>query len=462
MYFRPDTKYDNNDFQPNFFSIESNLNSIEMKKFIVFLTLILIISCGDEKSIEKNVVTSDIDLFWNVYDKVIQESDSLKQLELIQREYIDKGSIGLEKIIEVRNYSAAQYLQLINKYPKYWNSIKSNTLKAHNLADELNDGIAKFKHIYPKMKSAKMYFTIGAMRTNGTTMDSLVLIGSELAMADNKTDISEFEEETKEWLNTYFGTNPIEGLILLNVHEFVHTQQQPIPNNLLHQVLYEGVAEFVSVKAMNQPSNVPAIEFGKNNNKVKETFQNEMFYERTYDWMWSSSPNMFNVRDLGYYIGYAIAEKYYDQSENKQNAIAQLIELDYNEPEEIDKFIDDTHFFTKSIETLRKADKKNRPQVLRIQEFGNNAKGVDPNIKRITFEFSEQLNGYNTGLDYSELGENAFPEVLSREWSTDSTSWSLEVALEPSSHYEFWVTSNFKTENNIPLLPELIKFNTRE
>ncbi len=433
-----------------------------MKKLAVVLILILFISCNAEESTEQNVVTSDIDLFWNTYDKVIQEKDSVKQIDLIQSEYIDKGSIGLVKIVEVRRYSAAQYVHLINNYPKYWQSIKRNTLQAHNLADELNDGIAKFQRIYPEMKSAKIYFTIGAMRTNGTTMDSLVLIGSELAMADSNTVISEFEGGTKEWLETYFKANPIEGLILLNVHEYVHTQQNPIPNNLLHQVLYEGVAEFVSVKAMDRPSDAPAIEFGKNNNKVKETFQNEMFYERTYDWMWSSSPNTFNVRDLGYYIGYAIAEKYYEQSKNKQEAIAKLIELDYSEPEKIDTFIDETRFFTKSIETLREADRKNRPKVLRMQEFQNNAKDVDPNIKRITFEFSEKLNGYNTGLDYSELGEIAFPKVVSREWSADSTSWFLEVELKPSSHYEFWITSNFRTENNIPLLPELIAFDTRE
>ena len=38
-------------------------------------------------------------------------------------------------------------------------------------------------------------------------------------------------------------------------------------------------------------------------------------------------------------------------------------------------------------------------------------KNVDPNIKKITFQFSEKLNGYNTGVDYSELGEIAFPKV---------------------------------------------------
>ena len=433
-----------------------------MKKYIsLFLSIVLIVSCKDEMKNKDNVVTSDIDLFWKTFDKVIQEKDSIKQIDIIQKEYINKGSVGLEKIVENRNYSAEQYVQLINQYPDYWKSIKPNTLKANSFADELNEGIAKFKNIYPKMKPAKIYFTIGAMRTNGTTMDSLVLIGSELAMADSTTDISEFEGRTKEWLEGYFGANPIEGLILLNVHEYVHTQQNPIPNNLLHQVLYEGVAEFVSVKAMERPSDAPAIEFGKGNIEVKQVFEKEMFYERTYDWMWSNSPNKFNVRDLGYYIGYAIAEKYYEKSEEKKQAIATLIELDYSKPKEIDKFIDQTGFFSKSIEELRKEDAKSRPSVINIVEFENGATNVDPNIKKITFHFSDKLNGYNTGVDYSELGESAFPKVENRVWSSDSKSWSLEVNLEPEKHYEFWITNNFRTEKNIPLQSYLVKFTTK-
>ena len=335
---------------------------------------------------------------------------------------------------------------MINNYPKYWESVKANTLQVNSFADELNEVITKFKNVYPKMKSAKVYFTIGAMRTNGTTMDSLVLIGSEPAMADNKTDISEFEGQTKEWLKTYFGANPIDGLVLLNIHEYVHTQQNPIPNNILHQVLYEGVAEFVSVKVMERPSDAPAIEFGKANIEVKLAFEKEMFYERTYDWMWSNSPNKFNVRDLGFYIGNAIAENYYEKSEDKKKAIATLIELDYSKPKEIDEFIDQTGFFSKSIEELRKEDARSRPSVIKIIEFENGATNVDPNIKKITLQFSDKLNGYNTGVDYSELGESAFPKVNNRVWSSDLKSWSLEVDLEPQRHYEFWITNNFRTE----------------
>lgn len=433
-----------------------------MNRILILLLIAITFSCQTLEEKQSNVITTDIDNFWTAYDLVIQETDSLKQIELIDSLYIQKGTFGLQKIMEVRNYTVQEYVELINKYPKYWNSIRKNTYKSKSLAAELNEGIQKLKSIYPKLRPAKIYFTIGAMRTNGTTRDSSVLIGSELAMSDSNTDISEFDGETKEWLETFFGSNPIDGLVLLNVHEYVHTQQNPIPNNLLHTVLYEGIAEFVSIKALGVPSNAPAIEFGKNNHTVRDKFEKEMFYEWTFDWLWSNSPNKFGVRDLGYYIGYAIAERHYEKSSNKQKAIKELIELDYSKPEMIDTFIDQTEFFSKPIEVLRQKDREKRPKVARIKQFENGSLNVFPDTKEITFEFSEKLNGYNTSIDYAELGEDAFPEVTNRFWSKDSTSWTIQVKLEPQKRYQFWITNNFRTVDNVPIRPYLIEFQTNE
>lgn len=431
-----------------------------MSRLLIFLLFCLFFSCQSNEIRQNNVVTSDIDNFWIAYDEVIAEPDSIKQLALFDSLYIQKGTLGLEKIMEARNYTKQRYVDLINRYPKYWNSIRANTFKSKQMAEELNAGIQKLKAIYPSLKPAKIYFTIGAMRTNGTTRDSMVLIGSELAMADPSTDISEFEGRTKNWLEHFFGTNPLKGLVLLNVHEYVHTQQNPIPNNLLHMVLYEGVAEFVSVIAMDEPSATPAIEFGKNNLAVRDKFQREMFWERTYDWLWSNTPNEFEVRDLGYYIGYAIAELHYNQSTDKQQAIQELIELDYQSPEKINALIDQTAFFTKPLDSLRKEDRAFRPSVRGISEFGNGSKDVDSNVKQITIEFSDKLNGYNTGVDYSELGEAAFPKITNRSWAPDSMSWTMEVELIPNKQYKFWIGENFRSEKNIPLLPYLIEFRT--
>lgn len=432
-----------------------------MNKILILLLSGLALSCQPQEKGQHNVVTTDIDNFWTAYDLIVQETDSVMQVALIDSLYINKGTIGLQRIMDVREYTAGEYIELINKYPKYWNSLRANTMKAKSLATDLNAGIAKFEKIYSLKKPAKIYFTIGCMRTNGTTRDSLVLIGSELAMADSTTDISEFEGRTKEWLATFFSSNPIEGLVLLNVHEYVHTQQQPTPENLLHVVLYEGIAEFVSVTAMGVPSDAPAIAYGKTNPAVRAKFEKEMFYEKTYDWLWSNSPNEFGVRDLGYYIGYAIAEKHYSEATDKTKAIEELIELDYSRPGDIDAFIDQTQYFSKPIDDLREEDSKLRPTVRGIAQFENGTKHVDPDTKQLTIDFSEKLNGYSTSVEYSELGESGFPMVTNRFWSLDSTSWTMDVGLEPNKHYKFWISNNFRTKEGVPILPFLLDFETK-
>jgi len=289
-----------------------------MKNSISLLLLVLIFSCEQPTPTANYVVSSDIELFWNAYDQIVEVSDSTEQAQLLKEHYIDKGSPGLHGMIEARGYTIGDFVQVINDYPKFWKSVRPNTLKAGSLNAELNAGVEKLAEIYPDLKPAKIYFTIGALRSNGTTIDSLVLIGSELAMSDKNTDASEFPIEYREARQTYFDSNPIDGIVLLNVHEYVHTQQKPMVHNLLSQCIYEGVAEFVSVKAMGVPSNAPAIAFGKKNlEKVRDKFEKDMFTpNRLYHWLWGDADNGFGVRDLGYHVGYELCERYYDVAQD--------------------------------------------------------------------------------------------------------------------------------------------------
>ncbi|MEM9328576.1 MAG: hypothetical protein AAGA85_23115, partial [Bacteroidota bacterium] len=325
-----------------------------------------VMACEPITNKTPHMVTSDIYLFWEAYDRVSGESDSVRQIQLFDSMYLQRGTIGLQRLMQARNYTAAEYVELINRYPRYWNSIRPNTLKVDTISRQFEQGIQKFKALYPDLRPATIYFEIGAMRTNGTAMDSVVLIGCELAFADSRTDISEFEGATYDWLSGFFRGNPIDQLGLLSVHEYVHTQQEPIPDYLLGQVLYEGIAEFIATVARQQPSYVPAIAFGERTPEVREQFEAEMFYGRTHEWLWSNAPNVFGVRDLGYYIGYAIAKAYHQQAGDKLQCIKTLVELDYADRAAVYAVIDQSGFFSKSITQLALEDKEKRPVVSEV------------------------------------------------------------------------------------------------
>lgn len=430
------------------------------------LSLSVLIICSLQSKGQK-VVWTDVDNFWVAYDKIIQTKDSVTQHKLLEDLYFSKATEGLNAIKQARNYTANDYLDAINKYPNFWKSIRNNTLRANQFAKDFNSGIEKLRQLYPALKPAKIYFTIGALRSGGTTLDSLVLIGAEMAMTDKNTVSEELLPDVfRIGRRKYFDSNPINNLVLLNIHEYVHTQQKPMVHNLLSYVIREGVAEYVSVKAMNVPSAAPAIEFGKNNHvKVRANFEREMFYiNNRNNWLWSDTQNEFGVRDLGYYIGYQICENYYNQAENKSLAIEKMIELDYRNEAEIEDFAVKSDFFSKPLNELYQDFKKKQPTVIGIKQFENKSKKVNPNIKEITIEFSESLNGYNTGVDYGELGQSAFPknDVTKRFWSNDNKTWTITVNLEPDKKYQILITDNFRTQTGMPLKPYLIEFQTRK
>lgn len=429
---------------------------------MLFLSIILF-SCQNGQLKESKVITTDIDNFWIAYDLIRQESDSLKQIKLLEALYLKKGTPGLEGIIEAKRYRPEEFVEMINHYPKFLESVKSNTFKAAQLSKKLEKGINKLKDIYPELKPAKIYFTIGAMRSGGTTKDSLVLIGSELAMVDEQTDISEFEGGMKNWATNYIATKPLENIILLNVHEYVHTQQNPIPNSLLYQCLWEGVAEFVSTKAMEVSSASPAIDYGKNNPKVIQAFEHEMFYERTNEWLWSNAPNQFEIRDLGYYIGYEICERHYESASDKKKAIEELIEIDYSKTKNVDAFIDETKVFTQPLTLLRAEDEKIRPKVMSIKQFQNNSKNVAPNTSRITIVFSEPMNIEHRGFEFGPLGEQNVLRVQNViGFSDNGMEFTFEVKLKPNKQYQSLVSNRFQSKNGIPLNPYLIDFKTKK
>ena len=446
------------------------------QKYIIFSTLILFMKNSILTSITayflfsfssvnaQKVFTSDIDNFWIAYDKITQTKDSVLQYKYLNDDYFSKGTEGLKLIREARNYSDKDYIHAIHAYPKFLNSIRKNTLKSKNISKDLNKGIDKLRLIYPELKPANIYFTIGALRTGGTYRNGHVLIGSEIAMTDKNTITDEFPENIRNARRLFFDSEPINDLVLLNIHEYVHTQQKPFVDNLLSYVIHEGIAEFVSVKAMNVPSAAPAIAYGKKNNeKIRARFEQEMFnINNLYKWLWGDSPNEFGVRDLGYYVGYQMAENYYNQAENKKNAIKELIELDYSNEAAIENYVIKSNYFSKSLNEIQKDYENRRPTVIGIKQFENFSKNVDPKTKEITINFSESLNGFNTGVDYGELGEAAFPknDIKKRYWSNDNKSWTISVELEPNKKYQIMITSNFRSKNNIPLKNYLIEFET--
>jgi hypothetical protein len=418
---------------------------------------------------QKNViriVTTDISNFWQAYDKILSTKDSAEQYRYLNSYFLVKGSPGLKAIMSVRDYTASSYIEAIHNYPKFWESIRANTLKAETFAKEIEQDALKIKQVFPKLKPATIYFTMGAFLTGGTTMDSMILIGSEIALADEKVISSELPQSLGH-LKTYFKSNPIQQVAFSNTHELIHTQQKTtVCDNLIGQSLMEGVAEFVAVIGTGKSSSHPAIEFGKKNEQaIRDAFSAQLFNSFTGYWLYSNATNPFNnQRDLGYVVGYQICQAYYQKEKNKKAAIEKMILLDYNQPADLAAFVDQSGYFSKPMKTLEQEFDLQRPYVTKIEQFANGDSLVNPEINTLTIHFSAPIDERYRSFELGPLGEkNLLRLVTFKGMSADKQSVSFEIQLKPKQHYQLVVGSGFRSpgKESKSLKPYLIDFTTR-
>jgi len=89
----------------------------------------------------------------------------------MQSLYIDKGTAGLSEFMHLRPFDAKKLVEVINKYPLFWKSIRNSTLAIPPQLPAIESYLKKFKVVYPDIKPAKVYFIISAIRAAGVTQD---------------------------------------------------------------------------------------------------------------------------------------------------------------------------------------------------------------------------------------------------------------------------------------------------
>ncbi len=435
-----------------------------MRKIIAFLFLAIVTAKAvNAQDKSYSVVTTDIDNFWLAYDKITSTKDSTKQYDYLNKLFLEKGTPGLKAIMEAKRYTAKSYISAINNYPMFWVSIRQNTFKAKNYAKEIAANVAKMKALYPELKPANVYFTMGALETGGTILNGMVLIGTEIAFGDKNTVTTEFPKDLGH-LRPYFDSNPDGNVVFTNMHEYVHTQQKTTDaNSLLAQSVVEGVAEFVAVKATGQQSPLAAMSFSKaNDERIKQKFETQMFNPFTGFWLYSNDENEFGQRDLGYYVGYVICEKYYEKASDKKQAIKQMIQLDYNDPVALNAFVEQSGYFKESLQSLKNKYEESRPMVLSIKQFKNNTNAVSPATTQVTVEFSTVMDKHHRNFDQGPLGKSNLMLVKRFVgFSDDGRSVTFEIVpLKPNFHYQLLLGESFRSTDAISLKPYLIDFTT--
>lgn len=181
------------------------------------------------------------------------------------------------------------------------------------------------------------------------------------------------------------------------------------------------------------------------------------------NWLWSENQNELKENDLGYYIGYEICERYYNNATDKKKAIKELIELDYGNEVAFAKLIDGTNFLPMTWKEIGNKYESMRPTVNKIVELKNGSNRVFPKLKLITVEFSDPMSDCCRSIDLDQANE-VEPLVVKKYigWSDDKKRYTIEVEdLKPNTTYGLVISNFSKEDGGNRLAPYTIRFKTK-
>ncbi|WP_380869564.1 DUF2268 domain-containing putative Zn-dependent protease [Sphingobacterium corticis] len=293
-----------------------------------------------------NVVTEDIHNFWEAYDNMLEVDNFSDKLSTINKIYLDKQTAGLKKFRQLNNYKDTSYIKMLENYPSYFQAIRSNMHKLATQKELVESAFSKFETLYHDLQDVNIYFTVGCFNSGGTISDNMILLGAEILSADSTIN---FEEKNLKWLKDYAETQKIDNIDFFTIHEYVHILQKKndtLKPTVLSACIGEGAADFVAELATEKPLNTPYRRYGeKHFRKIKEDFRKEMLStEKHSNWLYNGH-KFGEAGDLGYFLGYVICKSYYEQAIDKKQAIKEIIEVDYNDENAIETFLDKSKFY---------------------------------------------------------------------------------------------------------------------
>lgn len=90
----------------------------------------------------------------------------------------------------------------------------------------------------------------------------------------------------------------------------------------------EGFCDFIGELVVGDQINQVAFDYGERHEKdLWVELKRELCNENSKNWLYNYFTSQERPADLGYYVGYKIAQEYYKNASDKRKAIADIIEM---------------------------------------------------------------------------------------------------------------------------------------
>ena len=270
------------------------------------------------------LVTDDIARFWRAYDAA-RLADAAA---LLQTTYLDSGTVGLRDFAKSRIRNGRLLAAAVAAYPRYFAAVRANTLALRAspaLTDSLRAIFRRTAAEHPEARFPDVYFVVGRLNSGGTVSGNGLLIGTEMYATDAATPL----DELGEWERA--NVHALADLPHLVAHELMHFQQAPDTGRvtLLQRALREGTADFLAERVSGGIINRTQHVYGDAHEAALwGEFRDAMHGTDVSRWLYGSSRTADRPGDMGYYVGYRIAEAYYRQARDKAAALRVLLRVE--------------------------------------------------------------------------------------------------------------------------------------
>jgi hypothetical protein len=274
-------------------------------------------------------ITSDIPNFWKAYDA----SASSGAITPFQTEYLDRASPGLADFTRSRSLTAANLAGMVRAFPRYFADIRASTLRLATdgaVQGRMRDGYRKMKDMYPAAVFPPVTFLIGRFSAGGTTSASGMLVGLEFFATGPSTPLDELTQFQRD------NVHGLDTLPIIVAHEHTHILQlnaggllRHTDKTLLDQALIEGSADFVGYLVTGGNINARLATYAiPREAALWAEFKVAMHGTNITRWLYNQgTATADRPGDLGYFIGYRIAEAYYGRTVDKRAALRAIIEV---------------------------------------------------------------------------------------------------------------------------------------
>ncbi len=269
---------------------------------------------------EARIVYDDIENFIIAFKMLESNSDTI---QVLQKNYIDKGTSGLKIFIEKYGLTASKLKTKISQYPEDYAAVgeKMKWLKSREPIIRLY--FAKLKIFMPNAVYPPTYYLIGGRRGIGSGSVEGQLITIEKQAVDT-VDVG------------------IEGHI---IHELTHLNQLHAigsldkylaiyndEKSLLAICIREGVAEFFAELVTGEGKTEARNYLARHEMEIWRRFKAEMYKSDTKDWVWKKPKYIGQPQDVGYVLGAKIVEYYYKHSTDPEEAVNEILSItDYKD-----------------------------------------------------------------------------------------------------------------------------------